>query len=234
MVRKFLALAAVAAIIFGCSSSDTVAADGDGHIASGVKKGTMIDPRDGQVYKTVKIGTQTWMAENLNYPTDNSYCYDNDPVNCQAYGRLYLWSAAMDSAGVLKNDGKGKGCGYGAECGVQGPVQGICPTGWHLPSKDEFETLLSNVGADGGERSNNLRSTGWGNGADRYGFSALPAGKYDSHYELFTYLGDHTIFWASTESNSNNACLLCMYDFDADVGYLGDKDLGSSVRCLQD
>ena len=232
MVRKFLALAAIAATIFGCSGSDTVAAD-DGHIASGVKKGTMTDPRDGQVYKTVKIGTQTWMAENLNYPTYESYCYDNEPVGCQAYGRLYLWSAAMDSAGVLKNDGKGKGCGYGAKCGVQGPVQGICPTGWHLPSKDEFETLLSNVGADGGERSNNLRSTGWKNGADRYGFSALPAGYYYSYRKKFNDLGYGTDFWTSTEHNSDYAYTLDILDDRALVNY-GGKNFGYSVRCLQD
>ncbi len=205
MVRKFLALAAVASSIFGCSGSDSVAAD-DGHIASGVKKGTMTDPRDGQVYKTVKIGTQTWMAENLNYPTYESYCYDNEPVGCQAYGRLYTWSVAMNA----------------------------CPSGWHLPNREEFETLLINVGADEKERSNNLRSTGWKNGADRYGFSALPAGYYLSSHEEFGHLGYKSNFWSSTEFNSSNAYNLRIYDDSAGVGSVIGKHLGYSVRCLQD
>ncbi len=103
------------------------------------------DARDGQRYRTVEIGTQTWMAENLNYNynegTARSYCYDDDPANCEKYGRLYTWSAAMDSAAVFSESGKD--CGYGPTCSVSGNVRGVCPEGWHLPSNEEWNTIAN-------------------------------------------------------------------------------------------
>ena len=208
---------------------------------TGYVTGTLTDSRDGQKYKTTKIGEQVWMAENLNYaylqPTDeldsSSFCYDNDPAMCKKYGRLYLWSAAMDSAGVLKNDGKGKGCGYGAECGVEGPIQGICPKGWHLPSGDEFDKLLVNVGASWKEQSVNLIANSWVDGKDEYGFSALPAGYYGSYGKRFYDLGYDAYFWSSTEYDSYGAYYLYLYDGRTGVNGSG-QDNGRSVRCLQD
>ena len=123
--------------------------------------GALYDERDGQTYKTVRIGNQIWMAENLNYaylqPTatldSSSRCENNDPDSCAKYGRLYIWSAAIDSAAVFSSSGKGFGDGAGCgnmerpqPCGPELCVRGICPTGWHLPTEDEWDELLSIMG----------------------------------------------------------------------------------------
>ena len=170
-----------------------------------VDYGTMNDPRDAQTYKTVKIGKQVWMAQNLNYKADGSMCYDNNPANCKRYGRLYTWEAALNA----------------------------CPVGWRLPSADEFERLLANAGSSDKEKSLNLRAGSWERGEDKFGFSALPAGFYNSNDKKFYYLGDYAIFWSSTEYDSYRAYLLLVRGRDADVGN-GIKTVGISVRCLKD
>ncbi len=167
--------------------------------------GTMRDSRDGKTYKTVKIGNQEWMAENLNYNAKGSVCYDNKSANCRKYGRLYTWGAAQEA----------------------------CPAGWHLPSKGEFETLLGFVGDSGKEQSKALRSSKWEKGKDKYGFSALPGGYYSSFSEKFNYLGGYTSFWSSTEDTSYSAYGLDIYDGIAYVNDV-DKGDGYSVRCLKD
>ena len=132
---------------------------------------SMTDSRDGQKYKTVKIGSQVWMAQNLNYEMADSYCYGNNAGSCTKYGRLYTWAAAMDSAGIWSTTGNG--CGYGKICSPTYPVRGVCPSGWHLPTQTEWNTLLTVVGGSSvaGEK---LKSTsGWynnGNGTDGFGF----------------------------------------------------------------
>ncbi len=167
------------------SSSENISA---GSVYDATAK-TLKDLRDGKTYKTVTIGTQTWMAENLNYETENSFCYDDDPSNCSKYGRLYTWAAAMDSVGTLTTNGKG--CGDKKTCSPTYPVRGICPEGWHLPDTTEWKTLFSAVGGVEDEyyakewngAGTALKSTsGWseyagesGNGTDALGFSALPA-----------------------------------------------------------
>ena len=215
---------------------------------STVVAGTMTDERDGKTYKTVTIGTQTWMAENLNYAyigipynysgytfDSTSWCYGDNPANCTKYGRLYTWAAAMDSVGTWSTNSKG--CGYGTTCSPTYPVRGICPEGWHLPTKAEFETLFAAVGGKSTAGQMLKSTSGWnssGNGTDAYAFSALPAGRrnYDGD---FNYEGDRAYFWSSTEGDSSGAYGMCL-DYYSDSAGLGNyyKYYEFSVRCLKD
>ena len=210
--------------------------------------GTMTDSRDGKVYRTVKIGDQVWMAENLNYydaadlnVKEKSWCFgksDNgDSTTCDVSGRLYTWAAAMDSVGAWSTNGKG--CGDGKTCTLTATVQGVCPEGWHLPSFSEWYTLFTAVG--GSTPGKVLKSqTGWisdGNGTDAFGFSALPAGlrgvrNYDVY---FLHDGGYASFWSSTENSSDLAYSMLLDYISADAG-LGNasKGLAFYVRCLRD
>ena len=221
--------------------------------------GTLTDDRDGQTYKTVKIGEQWWMAENLNYAyTDvpfkygsytsdsTSWCYHNDAANCAKYGRLYTWAAAMDSVGTWSTNGMG--CGYYRECSPTNPVRGICPEGWHLPDATEWNALFDAVGGKA-TAGIMLKSTeGWndkddgtsGNGTDAYSFSALPAGYRDSHGDYYDE-GYSANFWSSTEGSSNSAYPMNLnYTYgNADPNCNGYQNYsykgnGFSVRCLRD
>ncbi|MDY6284345.1 MAG: fibrobacter succinogenes major paralogous domain-containing protein [Fibrobacter sp.] len=206
--------------------------------------GTMTDSRDGKSYKTVTIGTQTWMAENLNYADSvttaslkgKSLCFKNVAKNCDLAGRLYTWAAAIDSV-KLANDGRNSlDCGYGKTCGLSGTVQGICPSGWHLPSRDEWDTLITAVGGSSTAGAALKSTSGWssyegvsGNGTDAFGFSALPAGSWPSSEGVDAY------FWSSTEFDSYYAYSMYLLD-DYDYAYLVSDSKFSrfSVRCLKD
>lgn len=205
--------------------------------------GTMIDSRDGQVYRTVKIGDQVWMAENLNYADSaetpslkgNSWCYDNVAANCDVAGRLYTWAAAIDSVKLANNADNPLDCGYEKKCGLTVAVRGICPTGWHLPTKEEFETLFTAVGDKSTVGMKLKTSNGWyrsGGGTDDVGFSALPVGLND--YSFFDE-GDRAYFWSSTEDNRYYSCSMSLSSLNKSV-YLESayhKNTGLSVRCVK-
>lgn len=212
--------------------------------------GSLTDSRDGQTYKTVKIGDQWWMAENLNYrylqPTDcedsSSFCYYDE--DCSKYGRLYLWSAAMDSSAVFSKNGSG--CGDFAECSVDYPVRGVCPEGWHLPSSIELEQLVSTKATWGAglassglvmnsEPGTLLKGGSWkqGSGINAFGFTALPAG-YRSRGEHYYDKGQRTCFWSSTSDVVHLANAVCFGEGDG-VDLRGEeKKLSYSIRCLKD
>lgn len=198
-----------------------------GQVLNPLGKGSMTDTRDGKTYKTVSLGFQTWMAQNLNYSSSKSYCYKDSSSYCTKYGRLYTWAAAMDSVRT--------GCGYGKTCSVSGDVKGVCPTGWHLPSVSEWEILTTYVGgaSKAGQRLKSI--SGWngnGNGKDSFGFSALPAG-HNVNVSFFGE-GNYAYFWSSTEDYSNDAYhLRLLYDLTGAFMRNGPKGWGYSVRCLK-
>ncbi|MDY6329951.1 MAG: FISUMP domain-containing protein [Fibrobacter sp.] len=195
-----------------------------------VEHGTMTDERDGQVYKTVKIGDQWWMAENLNYaytkPTPQyyygtidiidsaSFCYNNEPDSCAKYGRLYTWEASMDCVDAEIDDYR---------CPIKSrnndfKIRGVCPDKWHVPSVNEWKSLQYVVNYF----ATDLKSTeGWldnGNGSDVVGFRILPTGYYINYLENFEFnfafedIGKKTCFWTLRQETIYPDCPICAED----------------------
>ena len=168
---------------------------------------------EGQTYKTIVIGTQTWMAENLNYNASGSRCYKDDLSNCTEYGRLYSWATAMT----------------------------VCPDGWHLPSDNEWNTLVNYAGGSSTAGAKLKARSGWvgvsnGNGTDDYGFSALPGGVvvYNSQYPngFSSDIGGGGSWWGITE-NGANAYTIGMGSSTESTRQVAQPSFWFSVRCLQ-
>ena len=238
---------------FSNKSSSSTAKSSSSKIVEPAKVsfGSMTDARDGQTYKTVTIGKQTWMAENLNYEAEASFCLDLDGVensSCTKYGRIYGWAAAI---GKPESE-----CGYGKKCSLpSGNVQGVCPDGWHLPSKAEWASLLTAVGGSPitgidpnsvvvyqGAGTKLKTTSGWddfegksGNGTDNFGFTALSACDRIPHSER-TYCteGLATYFWSSTEHTSASYAYYMVLTRRSDaLVEAGDKRADIYVRCIQ-
>jgi uncharacterized protein (TIGR02145 family) len=186
--------------------------------------GSMTDPRDKKTYKTVVIGSQTWMAENLNFTTKKgSYAFHKEEKNTETYGRLYYWETAMDKSKSSN--------------AVPSAVQGVCPGGWHLPSDAEWGVLENYLGgaAVAGGKMKEVGNAHWvapNTGAENSsGFTALPGG-----FNNFIYngLGTAGCFWSSTEGASNMAWVHILTNTSAGVDrYNYGKSGAYSVRCLQ-
>ena len=200
-------------------------------------KGSFKDSRDGKTYKTVKIGNQTWMAENLNLHMDNSWCYERKTENCKKYGRLYTWKKAEKA----------------------------CPEGWHLPSRGEWRNLVSYMSENSKDKPGNaLRAKDdWktkkrkkkmydqhtgeaiyldeyeviNTGTDEFGFAALPAG-YVDHKGRFVKIKENTVFWASTKEKGKKVkkAYNRQLEFGTDTFYesLNSTESAFSVRCVKD
>jgi len=211
----------------------------------------------GETYELVKIRSQIWFNRNLNFePLNidaNSWCYDNKPANCAKYGRLYDWATAMN----LWLDCNVNSC----EDQIQQKHQGICPKGFHIPSKAEYE-LLENILGKYLKASSGWSGWDWdknkeisGNGNDIYGFSALPGGMYMYHspnirdYKIpgmgrgrftipsnFSNAGGYGWWWSTSEGRDKYDAFSLKMSYDNENCYLAErsKSQGFSVRCLKD
>jgi len=159
--------------------------------------------------KTVTIGNQVWMVKNLNDASKGGKCYKDKPEDCERYGRLYTWEEAMKA----------------------------CPSGWHLPSSEEWEALVSSAGGMDAAGGKLKAKSGWekgGDGTDEYGFSALPGG-YGIPDGSFINVGHYGNWWSATELSTVTAYGWDMYYVNSGVNenYNG-KSYLLSVRCVKD
>jgi len=216
------------------SSSSSVASSSS--IQTGIINGTPVT-YNGETYQTVVIGTQTWFKRNLNYNASGSKCYDNKESNCDIYGRLYDWATAM----ALPSNCNSSFCT--SQIGTK--HKGICPSGWHIPSDEDWSVLMKFVNPSCSDNNcvgagTKLKAAdGWNSynsvkGTDDYGFSALPGGNGDSG-GFFYSVGDFGNWWSASEGNSNYAYYRRMnYGNDNANWDFNGKYSMFSVRCLQD
>ena len=180
-------------------------------VTSNVEYGTLADSRDGKSYKTVVIGGKTWMAENLNFATDSSFCYDDVPANCAKYGRLYQEFDAEEA----------------------------CPEGWALPTESDWSDLVNAAKTEFGDNNGSLRAVGeWENtifgdnvvATNASGFSAVPGGYRASTGECDGE-GKKAYFWGVSGNTLTYAWILSnQYDMDRESGRKG--YFAYSIRCV--
>lgn len=202
------------------SSSETSVSSSSSAAVSNVEYGTLADSRDGKSYKTVKIGSLTWMAENLNYDNsatatgsiDSSFCYDGIPANCEKYGRLYQEYAAT----------------------------AVCPEGWRLPTADDWRDLTTTAKSEFGDNNGSLRAVGeWENtifgdnvtATNASGFSALPAG-YRAKTGECDGEGTKAYFWG--EDNMNHYAWILSNQYDMEKESMQRGYYAYAVRCVKE
>ena len=188
-------------------------------VAQNIQYDTVCDKRDNKLYRTVRIGKQTWFAENLKYKDPKgSSVYPRDQIHENIYGRLYTWEAALTA----------------------------CPKGWHLPSDDEWKELERTLGmTDFLQNGRGWRkpveerslksSVGWlsaADSADETGFSALPGGYCNDEGYYFNE-GFFAYFWTSTQTSETDAWYRVLtYDIH-DIGKFSySKKYRFSIRCV--
>ncbi len=185
---------------------------------------------DNNVYYTVQIGSQCWMKQNLNVTRNaggtsiTRHCFDNNPANCATYGGLYTWNTMMNGQSSSNTN--------------PGNVQGICPTGWHIPSDAEFCTMENTVepGTDAGCSNFFLRGVSTGTKlklGGTSGFDALPTGAF--WIDSFAGIGEYGYFWTSRQTDATTAFVRYHLEVEPQFGrYSGNgKEAGYGVRCVK-
>ena len=239
----FVAVSAALFFLSGCSADSSIAGASEEEStvsAEAVNQGTALargqvssetvvfgevtDPRDGQKYRTVKIGKNTWFAENLNYETANSWCYNDEESNCDMYGRLYTHADAANA----------------------------CPEGWALPTMIQYMELYMNTANSNGFKTNAsmLIATGsrWGSpfeggekyefrGKNPFGFSIIAAGRRTSDGN-FEQIDASAYLWTLTASSrggyvAQNYVTASPKDAAVEVSYIVRTDAALSVRCIK-
>jgi uncharacterized protein (TIGR02145 family) len=231
--NRFLATAAISvALAFtftGCTDDSGSDEDNNGGVSSSSGGGTTT-PSSSSSGSTggacdpsiaVQIGSQCWMKKNLDIEMEDSWCYENDPANCETYGRLYDWETALT----------------------------VCPSGWHLPSDEEWQTLVDFAGGEETAGTKLKAASGWVDesceqmggtitcplSTDTYGFAALPGGAGFADGDYFKGAGYVGLWWSSSEDNSDEAWIRDMgYGYEDVYRDSSEKIRLFSVRCIQD
>lgn len=172
------------------------------------KKGSLMDVRDGQVYKTIEIGNQIWMAQNLNYSARGSWCYENEDENCKQYGLIYTWTAIMNGEDSEK-------------------AKGICPEGWHIPTNDEWEILSKEY-----KKSKDLATGGISGFEMQYAGCRFPNATFDFQNQVATFwtsskdeFNPEFVYTRYAYEDKKNAPM---------ASYSTNREYGQYLRCIKD
>ena len=217
-----IGLALLAALLTSCSDEST-SAETDSFDASVVcpanLRGTFMDERDGQVYKYTTIGNQVWMAENLKFDAPYSVCYDKIEGFCDTFGRFYSLHVNGEDFDFFDQE----------------LLDTICPTGWHVPSMEEWNILSDNMGGPQKAISRLYSSADFGeyyhSGSDDCEFKSLPAGYWLSNGSLFSEYAI-SIYWTSTQQRLHTS-YACFFSNPKGIEF-GTNRPKMSVRCIKD
>lgn len=206
-------------------SSSSLAVNHDGY------KGTLKDSRDGKTYKTIGIGENIWMAENLNYKTDSSWCYNNLEEKCDYAGRLYKWTDVVKLPPSYID----------SIVDISGKYQGICPSGWHIPAPSDFSNMVEHVikpqAVYDETRAGVVFSstTGWkrDQGIDSVGFNVKPTG-YRTETGSFISDSSYASFWTTNGNGYYYVTYPTYYFTGFPIGTTPMKYYARSLRCVKD
>lgn len=231
MIKKWCVIFISFTVLFASACRDSGTGSAEDQSAGEDKiKGSFTDLRDGKSYRSVKIGNQEWMAENLNFDTldgTGSRCYHDEAENCTIYGRLYDWNTVMN--------------GSNSSAASPNDIRGICPEGFHVPGNAEWDLLINFMEREISAAYDLRAVSGWEKndyGTDRYGFAALPGG-YNGGSSLFgefQNIGYNGYWWTATEDESSYFATFRRIDFNYSRVMSEEKDKKNlySLRCVKD